>query len=141
MLMRFALIFIVIAIIAAVFISGVFDPAELIVPESTSVDGAMIRTGLELNDENQIIIVDEIFEANQDFYIHFDNNGAFNSEQVIFQLVDTKNDKILAQENYEVSEEESELYSLVFFSSPGLYRIVALVGEEIRATREVIIKD
>ncbi len=140
MLIRFASIFIVIAIIAAVIVTGIFEEPELPTPESTSIDGAVIETGLQLDDNNKILSLGDTFTINQDFYIHFDNNGAFEQEQVTFQLIDTKNDQILAQENYDVDIEDTEVYSIVYFSSPGLYRIVALVGGQVRATSEVIIK-
>ena len=140
MLIRFASIFIVIAIIAAVIVTGIFEEPELPTPESTSIDGAVIETGLQLDDNNKILSLGDTFTINQDFYIHFDNNGAFEQEQVTFQLIDTKNDEILAQENYDVDIEDTEVYSIVYFSSPGLYRIVDLLGGNVRATSLVIIK-
>jgi hypothetical protein len=140
MLMRFALIFFVIAIIGAIVFTEFYGETELIIPESTSVDGAIIETGLELDENNLIVAFSDTFKINQDFYIHFENNGPFEQEQVTFQLVDTTNDQILAQEQYDVEVDDHDLYSLVFFSSPGLYRIVAIVGDQIRATREVVIE-
>jgi hypothetical protein len=141
MLMRFALIFFVIAIIAAVVFTGTLEDPDLPTPQSTSVDGAVIETGLQLDDNNQILTSGDTFQINQDFYIHFENNGPFNHNQVTFQLVDTRDEHLLAQEIFDVEAEEHDLYSLVYFNRPGLYRIVALVGGEIRATREVIIED
>lgn len=141
MLIRFALIFFVIAIIGAIIFTGFFGDTEPRTPESTSVDGAIIETGLELDENNLIVAFSDTFKINQDFYIHFENNGPFEHEQVTFQLVDTTNDQILAQEQYDVELDDHDLYSLVFFSSPGLYRIVAIVGDQIRATREVIIEE
>jgi hypothetical protein len=141
MMMRFALIFLILAIIAAVIISGSLIDDELPIPQSTSVDGAVINTGLELDENNQIFNPGDTFKPNQDFYVHFDNNDSFDFDQVTFQLLDTQNDKILAQQDYDVNIEETELYSLVYFSSPGLYRILALVGGQIRATREILIKE
>jgi len=140
MLMRVALIFFVIAIIVAVVFTGFFGETELRTPESTSVDGAIIETGLELDENNAIVSFSDIFKTNQDFYIHFENNGPFEHDQVTFQLIDTKDDQILAQEIYNVETDAHDLYSLIFFSRPGLYRIVAIVGDQIRATREVIIE-
>jgi len=125
MLMRFALIFFVIAIIGAIVFTEFYGETELIIPESTSVDGAIIETGLELDENNLIVAFSDTFKINQDFYIHFENNGPF---------------EILAQEQYDVDIDDHDLYSLVFFSSPGLYRIVAIVGDQIRATREVVIE-
>ncbi len=141
MVMRFAIVFSVIAIITAVTVTRFFSDAELRTPESTSIDGAFIETGLELDDNNLIALVSDTFKINQDFYIHFENNGPFENEQIKFQLVDTKNDQILAQEPFDVEIDDHDHYSLVFFSSPGLYRIVAIVGDQIRATREVIIEE
>jgi hypothetical protein len=140
MLMRIALIFFVIAIIGAIIFTEFYGGTELTIPESTSVDGAIIETGLELDENNLIIALSDTFKINQDFYIHFENNGPFEHEQVTFQLVDSTNDQILAQEQYDVEIDDHDLYSLVFFSSPGLYRIVAIVGDQIRATREVVIE-
>lgn len=140
MAIRLALIFAVMAIIAAVIYTGTLEDDRLPAPGSTSVDGAVIETGMALDEFNQILAAADTFKANQDFYIHFDNNGPFNHEQVVFKLIDTKNDKILAQENLTVKPEEEDIHSLVFFNNPGLYRIVAFVGGEVRATREVVIE-
>lgn len=141
MLMRFAIIFFVIAVIVAVVFIGFLGETELRTPESTSVDDAIIETGLELDENNLIVASSDTFKINQDFYIHFENNGPFGHDKVTFQLVDTNNDQMLAQEQYDVGTDDHDLYSLVFFSSPGLYRIVAIVGDQIRATREVIIEE
>lgn len=140
MLLRFAIIFFVIAVIGAVLFTGFFGEPVLRMPESTSVDGANIETGLELDENNKIVSISDTFRINQDFYIHFENNGPFEDERVTFQLIDTKNDQILAQDHYDVESEDHHLYSIIYFSSPGLYRIVALVGNQIRATREVVIE-
>ncbi len=141
MLMRFVIILFVIAIIAAVVFTGFLKETEIRIPESISVDGAIIVTGLELDEKNIIVTFSDTFKVNQDFYIHFENNRPFESELVTFQLINTKNDQILAQEIYDVETEDHDLYSLVFFNNPGLYRIVAIVGGEIRATREVVIEE
>jgi len=141
MLMRFALIVLILAIIAAVILSGFLINEAVPIPQSTSVEGAVIITGLELDENNQILNPGDTFKPNQDFYIYFNNNDSFGFDQVTFQLLDTENDKILAQEVYDVDIEENELYSLVYFGSPGLFRILALVGGQIRATREVLIKE
>ncbi len=141
MVMRFALIVLILAIIAAVILSGFLINEAVPIPQSTSVEGAVIITGLELDENNQILNPGDTFKPNQDFYIYFNNNDSFGFDQVTFQLLDTENDKILAQEVYDVDIEENELYSLVYFGSPGLFRIIALVGGQIRATREVLIKE
>ena len=141
MVMRFALIVLILAIIAAVILSGFLINKEVPIPQSTSVEGAVIITGLELDENNQILNPGDTFQPNQDFYIYFNNNDSFGFDQVTFQLLDTENDKILAQEVYDVNIEENELYSLVYFGSPGLFRILALVGGQTRATREVLIKE
>ena len=141
MVMRFALIVLILAIIAAVILSGFLINKEVPIPQSTSVEGAVIITGLELDENNQILNPGDTFKPNQDFYIYFNNNDSFGFDQVTFQLLDTENDKILAQEVYDVNIEENELYSLVYFGSPGLFRILALVGGQTRATREVLIKE
>jgi len=141
MVMRFALIVLILAIIAAVILSGFLINEAVPIPQSTSVEGAVIITGLELDENNQILNPGDTFKPNQDFYIYFNNNDSFGFDQVTFQLLDTENDKILAQEVYDVDIEENELYSLVYFGSPGLFRILALVGGQIRATREVLIKE
>lgn len=109
-------------------------------PGSTSVGGAVILTGPEIDDEWEIVEPQVYFSANEEFYFHFHNNLAFDSEQVTIQLIDNRNEEVLAENVFEVDPEEKVLVDMVWFGNEGMYTIKALVDEEVRATREVLIE-
>lgn len=116
------------------------EEEQMRTPGSTSVGGAAILTGLEVNDDWEIIEPQVYFSANEEFYFHFHNNMPFDTEQVAIQLIDNRNDEILAENNYEVNPEESLLVDMIWFGKEGMYTLKAIVDEEVRATREVLIE-
>ncbi len=116
------------------------ESQQMRTPGSTSVGGAVILTGLEVDDDWEIIEPQVYFSANEEFYFHFHNNMPFDTEQVTIQLINNRDEEILAENNYEVSPEESLLVDMVWFGKEGMYTLKAIVGEEVRATREVLIE-
>lgn len=116
------------------------EEVQMRTPGSTSVGGAVILTGPEIDDEWEIIEPQVYFSPNEEFYFHFHNNLSFGTEEVTIQLVDNRNEEILAENVFEVDPEEKELIDMIWFGKEGMYTIKALVDEEIRATREVLIE-
>ncbi len=105
-----------------------------------SVDGAVIETGLQLDEEMQITNPQYEFFAGQDFYFYFDNNGSIGSERLTIQLVNGKDNRVLAEHTYQVEPADKSISDGIFFGSPGRYLITARIDGIVRATREVTIK-
>ncbi len=116
------------------------EEEQMRTPGSTSVGGAVILTGSEIDDEWQIVEPQVYFSANEEFYFYFHNNLTFDTEQVTIQLIDNRDEEILAENVFAVDPEEKVLVDMVWFGKEGMYTIKALVDEEIRATREVLIE-
>lgn len=105
-----------------------------------SVDGAVIETGLEVDDDYRIKTQETVFTANQDFYFSFDNNQPFGSDRLTVQLIDGRNDKVLAEHTYEVDPGDHSLTDVIFFGNPGKFFITVRINGLVRATREVTIE-
>ncbi len=105
-----------------------------------SVDGAVIETGLEVDDDYLIITPQTAFTADQDFYFYFDNNQPFGSDRLTVQLVDGRNDKVLAEHTYEVDPGDHSLTDGIYFGNPGQFLITVRIDGLVRATREVLIE-
>jgi hypothetical protein len=109
-------------------------------PANVSVDGAIIETGLEVDDEFRVLDPQTTFKANQDFYFYFFNNAVFNSDRLTVQLVDGNSDSVLAEHTYEVDPAETHLTDGIFFGSPGSYLITVRINGIVRAARTVTIE-
>jgi len=139
MLKRYGIILAVIFAITLITTSC-SNNQQLRPPGSTSVGGARIETALEANDNLVITESQTTFEKNQQFYFYFNNNRSFQSEQLTVQLIDNRNERILAESDYEVNPDQYELTDKIWFGSEGMFTIVVKVDGEVRATREVIIE-
>lgn len=109
-------------------------------PVNVSVDGAIIETGLAIDDDLRIISPQTTFKAGEDFYFYFYNNGNFNSERLTVQLVDSRNEKVLAEHTYEVEPGENSLTDGIFFGNPGSFLVTVRIDGLVRATRQIIIE-
>ncbi len=139
MLKRYGIILAVIFAITLIT-SSCSNNQQLRPPGSTSVGGARIETALEVNDNLAITESQTTFETNQQFYFYFNNNRSFQTDQLTVQLIDNRNDRILAESDYEVDPDQYELTDKIWFGSEGMFTIVVKVDGEVRATREVIIE-
>ncbi len=109
-------------------------------PTGTSVGGALMETGPEIDDDWELVSVQDRFQAGEEFYFSFNNNMPFDSEQVTIQLIDNSSEKVLAESDYEVNPDHNSITDIIWFGSPGRYTIAAEVRGVVRATREVIIE-
>jgi hypothetical protein len=109
-------------------------------PANISVDGAIIETGLEVDEDFRVLTPQTIFKANEDFYFYFFNNAGFDSDRLTVQLVDATSDSVLAEHTYEVDPTETQLTDGIFFGSPGSYLITVRINGIVRATRTVTIE-
>ncbi len=109
-------------------------------PANVSVDGAIIETGLEVDEELRVLTPQTTFKANQDFYFYFFNNAAFGSDRLTVQLVDGNSDSVLAEHTYEVDPAETSLTDGIFFGLPGSYLITVRINGIVRAARAVTIE-
>ncbi len=140
MFKHYTILMIILFAIISFGISCSSNDAETRTPGSTSVGGANILTGPEVNEDLEITETQTSFEPNQEFYFHFHNNMPFNSELVTVQLVGNSDEKILAESDYEVDPEDAELTDKIWFGSRGMHTIIVMVDGETRATREVLIE-
>ncbi len=109
--------------------------------EGTSVGGAVLETGYEIDENMEIIDVQTTFKPHEDFYFSFYNNQPFGDDTVTVELYDTRNGKKLADGAYEVGSEWATFFDMVWFSDPGKYLISVKVGDQLRATQEVLIEE
>jgi len=107
---------------------------------STSVGGASLETGYQIDDDYSIISTSTKFKAGEYFYFSFFNNDDFGSETITLQLIDSDSNELLFTTDYKVQEEWNMLADEVFFNQPGKYKIVVLINGKTRATQEVIIE-
>ena len=137
MLKRTLLIIVTVAVFLLVNVSCAEDEPP---PINTSEGGAVLETGLAV-DENLAIIDPGInFKSNEEFYFYFHNNEPFNDERVVVQLIESKSDRILAESEYPVEPEANSITDMIWFGGKGKYKIVINISGQIRATREVIIE-
>jgi len=108
--------------------------------ESTSVGGSVLETGYEVDDDKRITAPQTTFEANEDFYFSFYNNEPFGEDEVKVELIHSETDEVKAENTYEVDPGWDLVADMIWFSHPGMYKISVEVGDEVRATREVIIE-
>ncbi len=109
-------------------------------PESTSVGGAVLETGYEVDEDKRIASSQNTFKANEDFYFSFYNNEPFGEDEVKVELIHSETDEVKAENTYEVDPGWDLVADMIWFSHPGMYKISVEVGDEVRATREVIIE-
>ncbi len=110
------------------------------IPESISVEGATLQTGYEIDDDYMIVSKQTTFKANEDFYFSFYNNEPFGVEEVLIELIYSGSGEVKADNKYEVDPDGDTVYDMIWFGQPGIYKVSAQVGEEVRAMQEVIIE-
>ena len=107
---------------------------------STSVGGASIETGYEINDNFGIKSTKTTFAAGEEFYFSFNNSKQFDSDVLQLQLSNSESDEILLEHNYEVESAWDTLADTIWFNDPGKYKISCLINGKVRATQEVIVE-
>jgi len=109
-------------------------------PESTSVGGSVLETGYEVDEDKKVLSPQDTFKANEDFYFSFYNNEPFGVEEVRVELIFSETEKVKAENTYDVDPEWDQVADMIWFGQPGMYKISVEVGDEVRATREIIIE-
>ncbi|MDW7740046.1 MAG: hypothetical protein SCJ97_08340 [Bacillota bacterium] len=107
---------------------------------STAVSGSVLELGYEIDENLEVVAAQTNFKAGEDFYFSFFNNEPFGGNSVTVQLIESSSDEILADGVYEVDPEWDTIADMIWFSDPGKYKVVIKVGEQTRATQEVIIE-
>ncbi len=106
----------------------------------TSVGGASIETGYEVNNDFEIVSTSNTFPAGDEFYYSFYNGSKFGSGTITLKLIDSESSETLLDHDYEVEPEWSILADTIWFNEPGKYKISISIDGKVRATQEVIIK-
>jgi len=107
---------------------------------NTAEGGSLLITGSTIDDNKEISQPETTFKANEDFYLYFNNNDQFSTDRVIVQLINSANDKILAESDYDVDPESNTITDMIWFGAPGIFKIAVIVDGQVRAIREVLIE-
>jgi len=103
-------------------------------------NGVRLETGLEMTEEKEIINPSRSFRPSADIYFHYRHYQPFDHEEIEVQLVDLSNDQVLARSVYDTELGEETINDIIWFGSPGRYKIVIIVNGTIKAVREIVIE-
>jgi len=107
---------------------------------NTSEGGALLITGSAIDENREINLPETTFIANEDFYFYFHNNEPFGTDRITVRLIDSINEKVLAESDYDVGPESAAITDMVWFGAPGKFKIAVIVDGQVRAIREVLIE-
>lgn len=134
MLKRYGLLLLTIVLIA------IFAASCSNATTSTSVGGSVLETGYAINEGAEIVSPVTTFKANEDFYFSFYNNEPFGDNVVTIKLTNSDTDEVLLDSVLNVDPTWVTYANTVSFVNPGKYNISITVGDQLRATQEVIIE-
>jgi hypothetical protein len=108
---------------------------------STSIDGAAIQVGAEVNDDLYIVSPKTNLSVGEDFYVSFDNNASFESDYITMKIENSESGEVLDEISYNVDPEWTIIVTeQLYFPDPGKFKISFIVNEKVRATQEVIVE-
>lgn len=107
---------------------------------NTSEGGALLITGTAIDENREINLPETTFTVNEDFYFYFHNNEPFGTDRITVRLIDSINEKVLAESDYDVQPETAAITDMVWFGAPGKFKIAVIVDGQVRAIREVLIE-
>ena len=107
---------------------------------STSVGGASISTGLEIQDNLTVRSAKNEFAAGEVFYISFDNNASFGTGSITMRVEDTETREIIGEADYNVEPEWTIMATDGSLNEPGKYKIIFIVDGKVRASQSVVIR-
>jgi predicted small secreted protein len=107
---------------------------------STSVGGASLETGYDIDSSHAIVTTSNTFPAGDEFYYSFYNGSKFGSNVVTLKLIDSESNEVLLEYDYDVDPNWDIMADTTWFNEPGKYKIVILIDGKTRATQEVIIQ-
>ncbi len=107
---------------------------------STSVGGASVTMGLEVNDNLTIRSSKTSFAVDEVFNVSFDNNSSFGANQVTMRVEDSETREIVGEVDYNVDPEWTIMATDGSLTDPGKYKISFIIDGRVRASQQVIIK-
>ena len=136
MFRRYGLLFAVIIAVALVAVSCSGGTS------STSIDGAAIQVGSEVNDDLYIVSPKTNLAVGEDFYVSFDNNASFGTDYITMKVENSESGEVLEEVEYNVDPEWTIIVTeQLYFPDPGKFKISFIVSEKARATQEVIVAE
>lgn len=109
---------------------------------STSIDGAAIQVGAEVNDDLYIVSPKTNLTVGEDFYISFDNNDSFGTDFITLLVEDSESKEVIVEVSYNVDPAWTIIATeLLYIPEPGKFKISFIVSEKVRATQEVIVEE
>ena len=134
MFRRYGLLFAVIFAVALVAVSCSGGTS------STSIDGAAIQVGAEVDDDLYIVSPKTNLAVGEDFYISFDNNASFGTDFITLLVEESESNEVIEEISYNVDPEWTIIVTeQLYFPDPGKFKISFIVNEKVRATQEVIV--
>ncbi len=109
-------------------------------PVDFTLNEVVLETGLELDEEMKILKPERVFKANTDIYFYYQNEVPFGDDQVIVKLVDLSDERVLANSTYDPDPGDETIKDIVWFGSPGRYKIVVTVNDIVKAIREITVE-
>ncbi len=107
---------------------------------TTSVDGATVTTGLELNDDLTIRSSKTTFRPDEGFIISFDNNAPFDASIITMRIEDTDAKEVIGSVDYDVDPSWTIASTEGSLNEAGKYKISFMVNGKTRASQTVIIE-
>ncbi len=130
---------IVVCFIALVVIGLLTDSDTL---KSTSVDGARVQLGYEIDDDLHIVSPVVTFEVNEHFYVSFNNNAPFDTSNFTLLVENSETNEIYGEIVYDVEPSWTIAVTELFFvPEAGAYKFSCIVDGVVRASQEVTVSD
>jgi hypothetical protein len=108
---------------------------------STSIDGAGIQIGAEVNDDLYIVSPKTNLTVGEEFYVSFDNNASFGTDFITMKVENSESGDVLEEVEYNVDPEWTIIVTeMLYFPDPGKFKVSFMVNEKVRATQEVIVE-
>ena len=136
MFRRYSLLFAVIFAVALLAVSCSGGTS------STSIDGADIQIGSEVNDNLYIVSPKTNLLVGEDFYVSFDNNALFASDYITMKIENSESGEVLSEVEYNVDPEWTIVVTeKLYFADLGKFKVSFIVNGKVRATQEVIVEE
>ena len=109
---------------------------------STSIDGAKLEVGYEVDDDFRIISPRTHFAIEEDFRISFEMNEPFNADVVVFRIYEAETGELYGEATVNVDPQYNILATdPVYVEDPGKYNLQAVVNGKVKATQDIIITE
>ncbi len=110
------------------------------VDREEAASDAQIQTGLEIDDELAVLSPQSAFAPNEDFWVSYESNASFGTDQVTVLIEDNADGETILQDKQEVEPDWNVLAVSVWISDPGQYTISVMDADRVLANHQVVIQ-